>query len=228
MRTLFALSLAGILGFAASLPRPRERSFSFEYAVTVKDIPTGAHAVDVWLPEPRNDAYQRITDLPIDSPYRYETATGSEGNRIVHIRLAHPTQPSFTVTMRFDALRRERFQPVDAPPAESSSALPPDLARYLRPDRLVPLDGTIRKWAREVVDAARRGNCTDFHAIFIGCARAMGIPARFAIGFPLPDVELVPKQHGAPLNYFVYPYVEVVGGKYTALETSYSYKDLPL
>ncbi len=33
---------------------------------------------------------------------------------------------------------------------------------------------------------ARRGNCTDFHAIFIGYARAVGIPARFAIGFPLP------------------------------------------
>jgi transglutaminase-like putative cysteine protease len=34
---------------------------------------------------------------------------------------------------------------------------------------------------------ARRGNCTDFHAIFIGYARALGIPARFAIGFPLPS-----------------------------------------
>ncbi|MBS1825532.1 MAG: transglutaminase domain-containing protein [Acidobacteria bacterium] len=33
---------------------------------------------------------------------------------------------------------------------------------------------------------ARRGNCTDFHAIFIGYVRAMGIPARFAIGYPLP------------------------------------------
>ena len=33
---------------------------------------------------------------------------------------------------------------------------------------------------------ARRGNCTDFHAIFIGYSRAVGIPARFAIGFPLP------------------------------------------
>jgi transglutaminase-like putative cysteine protease len=33
---------------------------------------------------------------------------------------------------------------------------------------------------------ARRGNCTDFHAIFIGYARAAGIPARFSIGFPLP------------------------------------------
>ena len=33
---------------------------------------------------------------------------------------------------------------------------------------------------------ARRGNCTDFHAIFIGSCRAVGVPARFAIGFPLP------------------------------------------
>ena len=33
---------------------------------------------------------------------------------------------------------------------------------------------------------ARRGNCTDFHAIFIGYCRALGIPARFAIGVSLP------------------------------------------
>lgn len=33
---------------------------------------------------------------------------------------------------------------------------------------------------------ARRGNCTDFHAIFIGYCRAVNIPARFAIGVSLP------------------------------------------
>ena len=31
----------------------------------------------------------------------------------------------------------------------------------------------------------RRGNCTDFHSLFIALARASGIPARFTIGFPL-------------------------------------------
>ncbi len=31
----------------------------------------------------------------------------------------------------------------------------------------------------------RKGNCTDFHSLFIGMARASGIPARFIIGFPL-------------------------------------------
>ncbi len=33
----------------------------------------------------------------------------------------------------------------------------------------------------------RRGNCTDFHSLFIGMARASGIPARFVIGFPVPE-----------------------------------------
>ena len=34
---------------------------------------------------------------------------------------------------------------------------------------------------------AKRGNCTDFHSPFIGILRAEGIPARFDIGFPLPE-----------------------------------------
>lgn len=33
---------------------------------------------------------------------------------------------------------------------------------------------------------AKRGNCTDFHALFIGLARSVGIPAKFEIGFPIP------------------------------------------
>lgn len=36
---------------------------------------------------------------------------------------------------------------------------------------------------------AKRGNCTDFHSLFIGMARAAGIPARFEIGFSLPENE---------------------------------------
>ena len=37
-------------------------------------------------------------------------------------------------------------------------------------------------WACE----SRFGNCTDFHSLIIGMARACHIPARFVIGFPLP------------------------------------------
>ncbi len=34
---------------------------------------------------------------------------------------------------------------------------------------------------------SKRGNCTDFHSPFIGMLRSDGIPARFDIGFPLPE-----------------------------------------
>jgi transglutaminase-like putative cysteine protease len=34
---------------------------------------------------------------------------------------------------------------------------------------------------------SKRGNCTDFHSPFIGIVRVEGIPARFDIGFPLPE-----------------------------------------
>jgi transglutaminase-like putative cysteine protease len=33
---------------------------------------------------------------------------------------------------------------------------------------------------------AKKGNCTDFHSLFIAMARSQRIPARFEIGFPLP------------------------------------------
>jgi transglutaminase-like putative cysteine protease len=33
---------------------------------------------------------------------------------------------------------------------------------------------------------AKRGNCTDFHSLFISMARSQGIPGKFEIGFPLP------------------------------------------
>jgi transglutaminase-like putative cysteine protease len=32
----------------------------------------------------------------------------------------------------------------------------------------------------------KRGNCTDFHSLFVGMARSQNIPARFLIGFPIP------------------------------------------
>lgn len=53
----------------------------------------------------------------------------------------------------------------------------------------VKYDKTGKGWGRGDIYYAceeRRGNCTDFHAIVIGYARALAIPARFAIGFPLP------------------------------------------
>ena len=42
----------------------------------------------------------------------------------------------------------------------------------------------------------RKGNCTDFHSLFIGQARALGIPARFIMGVPLPSAKTIGKISG--------------------------------
>jgi transglutaminase-like putative cysteine protease len=311
-----ALAFAAALTLSGSNITPRERAFSFEYAVTVKDVPADAHFIDLWVPVPHDDPYQRISNLKIETPHPYKVATDADGNTLLHLRTSKPV----ALTMRFDAVRKEHL--ISLTDREAKPESKAVLDRWLQPDRLVPIDGKIREWAREVVDTAhaktdvemaraiynhvvatvkydktgkgwgngdiyyacdaRRGNCTDFHAIFIGYARAMGIPARFAIGFPLPadrgagkiagyhcwaefyakgigwipidaseagknpdqreyffgahdenrvefsrgrDLALIPHQQGEPLNYFVYPYAEVDGAKYTQLETTYSYKD---
>jgi len=130
---------------------------------------------------------------------------------------------------------------------------------------------------------AKKGNCTDFHSLFIAMARSQGIPARFEIGFPLPsdkhsaeiagyhcwsdfwidgkgwipvdiseawkhqekrdyffgshdvnriqfsmgrDLRLSPPQDGKPLNYFVYPYVEVDGQEFPNIALAFSFTDV--
>lgn len=130
---------------------------------------------------------------------------------------------------------------------------------------------------------AKRGNCTDFHSLFMSMARSQGIPARFEIGLPLPtdkheseiagyhcwsdfyvsskgwipvdiseawkhpeqkdyffgahdvnrvqfsvgrDIVLAPRQAGEPLNYFIYPYVEMAGKKYEQVDTRFSFADV--
>ena len=40
------------------------------------------------------------------------------------------------------------------------------------------------------------------------------------------DLELSPKQDGKPLNYFVYPYVEVTGKEYPNVSTAFSFADV--
>jgi transglutaminase-like putative cysteine protease len=213
----------------AAAVTPRERKFSFEYKTTVKDIPAGTKKVELWIPVPHDSPLQTIKGLTIESPYPYKIHSMKYGNRALHLTVENPTQTSFTVTMRFDAVRREHVKErlSDASFAPAKEERDPDTSRWLKPDRLVPIDGKVMQWSQEVVDAAgaktdlekaraiynhvvstvkydktgqgwgrgdiyyacdaRRGNCTDFHAIFIGYARAQGIPARFSIGFSLPS-----------------------------------------
>ncbi len=220
-------TLIGAVALAAlAAQNPHSRSISMEYSASIGAVAAGTAKVDLWMPVPHDDPYQRIEGLEVTSPYPYEIAVDESGNRILHVRVAEPSSEPIRVTLRFEATRREHRQELAVAPGAVREEAPQELARWMKADRLVPLDDRIRAWANEVVSAAhastdlekaraiynhvvatvkydktgkgwgrgdiyfacenRRGNCTDFHAIFIGYARAAGIPARFSIGFPLP------------------------------------------
>ena len=222
MRNVFLLLPLSAYLLIAAEPA-HQRDFTFEYNATVKDIPAGTQKLELWIPVPHDDPFQRITDIKIETPVPYQILPGDQDNQMLHLEINQPRESSVPVTLTFHAVRLERIQPIEF---AKTAAPEDDLSRWLKPDRLVPIDGQISTWAHEVVEAAhaatdlemaraiynhvvstvkydktgkgwgrgdiyyacdaRRGNCTDFHAIFIGYARAVGIPARFAIGFPLP------------------------------------------
>jgi transglutaminase-like putative cysteine protease len=218
LKIAFAALMFGVTLYAG--PAPRTRTFAFEYNASIENIPPHTKQVDLWIPVPHDDAYQTITSVAVESPVPYTIELATDGNRMLHIRIMHPGRAAYSVSVRFDALRREHAAPV------FSSDPPADLERWLQPARLVPINGQIRAWAEQVVTQAhahtdlemaraiynhilatmtydksgegwgrgdiyyacsrRRGNCSDFHAVFIGYCHALGIPAKFEIGFPLP------------------------------------------
>jgi len=98
--------------------------------------------------------------------------------------------------------RQEDLQPDALVPV---TGLPANLALRVTEGKTEPLDKaraiydyvftTLRYdktgtgWGRgDVLYAcdSKKGNCTDFHSLFIAMARSQAIPARFEIGFPLP------------------------------------------
>ncbi len=314
-----ALVLAAL---PADTPAPARRAFTFSYTATLPAIPEGARNVAIWIPYPADDAHQRISNVKLVGPGRPKIAKDpATGNRYASFAVdAHRSGP-LEVSLTFDVVRTEyvarAFAKADNLPVRKDD---PELARFLQPDRLVPLDARVRQLSQEVTAGkpndlakahaiydyvvstmkydksgegwgrgdiawacdAKRGNCTDFHALFIGLTRAAGIPARFSIGFPLPgdkkegevagyhcwaefwlsgygwvpvdaseaakhpekkeyffgahdenrvqlttgrDLRLQPPQQGDPLNFFVYPYVEIDGKPWKDVSKSFSFRD---
>ncbi len=216
-----------------------------------------------------------------------------------HERIAlNPTAKLSTVALgskeRSQDLQRDALVPITGVPADLAVKVttgkndPLDKARaiYDYVFTTMKYDKSGTGWGHgDVLYAcdAKKGNCTDFHSLFIAMARSQGIPARFEIGFPLPsdkhsgeiagyhcwsdfyidgkgwipvdiseawkhpdkrdyffgshdvnrvqftmgrDLNLSPAQNGKPLNYFIYPYVEVDGQEYGNVSFAFLFADV--
>jgi transglutaminase-like putative cysteine protease len=202
----------------------RVRSFKFSYQADIPISNRSARKFEAWIPLPREDAFQQVRDLKIETPAHFEIVDqGTSANRVAHLEVSAPMPASMPVTMTFATTRREEAANMIAAARDLPEPTDGHFAAYLEPNRLVPLTGRIAQvsanlaqtdvtplqqarvdyeyvtsimkydksgvgWGRgDALYACdvRRGNCTDFHSLFIGLARARGIPARFTIGFPI-------------------------------------------
>lgn len=71
---------------------------------------------------------------------------------------------------------------------------------------------------------SKRGNCTDFHSVFISMVRSQGIPARFEIGFPIP----ADKHSGEVAGYHCWAdfYIDSIGWIPVDISEAWKHPDL--
>ena len=204
----------------------RTRTFEFTYEFKVDPAPDGL--VRLWFPIPTSDGNQQVQLKHVSSSVLLKKTQESEyGNAMYYQKIARPKDP-LTFTLDYRVTRREYTQgglkDLMAYNHDSDPA-PANLARFLQPDQMVPINDRFKKMAGKITEGktgdvekayalynyvfhtlrydktgtgwgrgdamwacdSKHGNCTDFHSLFIALMRAENIPARFEIGFPLPE-----------------------------------------
>lgn len=194
----------------------KQREFEFIYTATIDGIPKDAEEVDVWIPYPQDKSYQKILDVSINSPFPAKLNYDKKyGNTILYVKVLNPGLQNFQIEIKYKVLRKEKNssyvilknpekylqannlviideyikklaysitkeQKTDTEKAKA-------IYRYVLDNMIYDKSGT--GWGRGDTKYAceiGRGNCTDFHSLFISLARASKIPAKFVMGFLLP------------------------------------------
>jgi transglutaminase-like putative cysteine protease len=147
-RSLLFVLLA--LPALSSLPAlaQNERHFTFHYAFTVKDVSPGER-VRVWIPLAHSDAFQNVKvaskggDLPLQQVHQPEY-----GNEVLYGETSKAAKGEYKFSVDYDVVRREHVVLVNGRPLTDMRSAPAphvspqsELARFLEPDRLVPVTG---------------------------------------------------------------------------------------
>ena len=149
---------------ASDIQLTPSRSFTFTYVTHVPAIPSGIHQLRIWLPLPYEERSQAVSDLKVETPARFKIEHEKEyGNRYAYFALdSDDVKGPFDVRLTFHAQRFEHrvaLKMTDDLPAQPLVSP----ARFLLPDRLVPISGEIAQLsgqqtegATEPVEKARR------------------------------------------------------------------------
>jgi transglutaminase-like putative cysteine protease len=181
--------------------------FEFYYQATLPEITETAR---MWIPVATSDAYQKIEIKSIKTPGEHRFIDEADhGNRILYLKLG-PQDSKKIIDIHYKVERLEK-----AVYEDDTSELKKYLgsARFVpindnfRSIAKEVVEGKKGELYDHVIDRmsykkvgtkygkgdavyacdSRTGNCTDFHSYFIALARSVSIPARFAIGAPIPS-----------------------------------------
>lgn len=201
----------GLFGF-----RERETSRGLELTERIRiEAPKGAKSLRIWIPLAVTDPHQKAELLEVKAPFAYRLTHETEfGNRFLFFEVSKP-KSTMEIVVKSHILRREQAAFSSGPPGTrdlqprglgivdervkqiaretlKGVSQPLEKARALYNYVLghVDYDKSGAGWGRgdvAYVCDVGKGNCTDFHSLFIALSQAAKIPARFQMGVPLPQ-----------------------------------------
>lgn len=198
---------------AGETARRMEVSYQFELPAA----PAGAQTLELWVPLIGDDAHQRLLDRRIEASFPYTITTDPLfHNTLLHARLPAATIGTLRIVSsvnRWEAaaaatrlkpaerslyLRAERKVTLSSRvraiaakiTAGKKTARGKAQAIYDYTVAVMSYDKTLPGWGEGDTERAcdvKKGNCTDFHSLFISLARASRVPARFIMGYSVPS-----------------------------------------
>src|SRR5438874_1771475 len=111
--------------------------FEFVYRVKLPEIKGEAR---VWIPLAKTDAFQTVTEEKLNIPVKWERVQDRDYDNDICVLYPQPADSGKTIEVRYRVVRKEKA---------AYSATNAEAERYLRPEKLVPINETFRTLAQK-------------------------------------------------------------------------------
>ena len=152
------------LGFAAPSraaddPAIVKGTDEFEFVYRVK-LPKIKGEARVWIPLAKTDAFQTVAEEKLNIPVKWERVQDRDYGNNICVLYPQPSASDKTIEIRYRVVRKEKA---------AYSATDAEAARYLRPEKLVPINETFRTLAQKATagngDDLKRAKALYHHVI---------------------------------------------------------------
>jgi transglutaminase-like putative cysteine protease len=152
----FLVALLLVLSPLSALAQ-KERHFNFHYTFTVKNVSPGER-VRVWIPLSHSDAFQDVKVTTMSGDLRLRQVRQPEyGNEVLYAETSRADKGEYKFSIDYDVVRKEHVVLVNGkqvPDSPSEKSPHTELARFLEPDRLVPVTGLPAQLAEQETKGA--------------------------------------------------------------------------